>query len=110
MRPGLAETGRAAWPCVLRIEGCHVHRGACRFAVHRPRESADERRGYRLRMKLLLVEDDAAMQTALKRALRNRGMEVELCGDGRLALERWKSAPPDVVLLDLTLPGMDGLH
>ena len=60
-------------------------------------------------MKLLLVEDDPSMQTALKRTLQNRGMEVELCGDGRQALERWKSAPPDVVMLDLTLPGMDGL-
>jgi two-component system response regulator TctD len=60
-------------------------------------------------MKLLLVEDDPSMQTALKRTLQNRGMEVELCGDGRLALERWKAAPPDVVMLDLTLPGMDGL-
>ncbi|HSV84763.1 MAG TPA: response regulator transcription factor [Ramlibacter sp.] len=60
-------------------------------------------------MKLLLVEDDPSMQTALKRTLQNRGMEVELCSDGRQALERWKSAPPDVVMLDLTLPGMDGL-
>ena len=60
-------------------------------------------------MKLLLVEDDPSMQTALKRTLANRGMEVELCGDGRQALERWQAAPPDVVMLDLTLPGMDGL-
>jgi two-component system response regulator TctD len=60
-------------------------------------------------MKLLLVEDDPSMQTALKRALQNRGMDVELCSDGRQALERWKGAPPDVVMLDLTLPGMDGL-
>ena len=60
-------------------------------------------------MKLLLVEDDPSMQTALKRTLQNRGMEVEACGDGRVALERWKAAPPDVVMLDLTLPGMDGL-
>jgi two-component system response regulator TctD len=60
-------------------------------------------------MKLLLVEDDPSMQTALKRTLQNRGMAVELCSDGRQALERWKAAPPDVVLLDLTLPGMDGL-
>jgi two-component system response regulator TctD len=60
-------------------------------------------------MKLLLVEDDPSMQTALRRTLQNRGMDVELCGDGRQALERWKSAPPDVVMLDLTLPGMDGL-
>lgn len=60
-------------------------------------------------MKLLLVEDDPAMQVALKRTLQNRGMEVELCSDGAEALARWKAAPPDVVMLDLTLPGMDGL-
>jgi two-component system response regulator TctD len=60
-------------------------------------------------MKLLLVEDDPSMQTALKRTLQKRGMEVELCSDGRVALERWQAAPPDLVMLDLTLPGMDGL-
>ena len=60
-------------------------------------------------MKLLLVEDDPSMQTALRRTLQNRGMDVEVCSDGRQALERWKGAPPDVVMLDLTLPGMDGL-
>jgi two-component system response regulator TctD len=60
-------------------------------------------------MKLLLVEDDPSMQTALQRTLTKRGMEVEVCSDGKLALERWKKAPPDVVMLDLTLPGMDGL-
>jgi two-component system response regulator TctD len=49
------------------------------------------------------------MQATLQRTLRKRGMAVEVCGDGRQALERWKAAPPDVVLLDLTLPGMDGL-
>jgi two-component system response regulator TctD len=60
-------------------------------------------------MKVLLVEDDPSMQTALQRTLTKRGMEVELCSDGRVALARWKAAPPDVVMLDLTLPGMDGL-
>lgn len=60
-------------------------------------------------MKLLLVEDDPGMQVTLRRTLQNRGMEVEVCGDGREALQRWQAAPPDVVLLDLTLPGMDGL-
>jgi two-component system, OmpR family, response regulator TctD len=60
-------------------------------------------------MKLLLVEDDPSMQTALKRTLQNRGMQVEVCSDGRAALERWKQGDPDLVLLDLTLPGMDGL-
>ena len=60
-------------------------------------------------MKLLLVEDDLSMQAALARALRRRGMDVAACTDGREALARWQATPPDVVLLDLTLPGLDGL-
>lgn len=60
-------------------------------------------------MKLLLVEDDPSMQTALSRALERRGMEVTCCADGRLALAAWQSCQPDVVLLDLSLPGLDGL-
>jgi len=60
-------------------------------------------------MKVLLVEDDPSMQTALRRTLQNRGMQVDLCGDGREALARWQAGAPDVVMLDLTLPGMDGL-
>lgn len=50
------------------------------------------------------------MQTTLVRALSRRGMDVHACGDGRQALLRWTSAPPDVVVLDLTLPGLDGLQ
>jgi two-component system, OmpR family, response regulator TctD len=61
-------------------------------------------------MKVLLVEDDPSMQTALRRALQRRGMEVEVCGDGRAALAAWKDAAPEVVVLDLTLPGLDGLQ
>ncbi|WP_235965136.1 response regulator transcription factor [Caenimonas soli] len=61
-------------------------------------------------MKLLLVEDDPSMQATLQRTLSRRGMEVTACADGRLALERWRTGAPDVVLLDLTLPGLDGLQ
>jgi len=61
-------------------------------------------------MKLLLVEDDPSMRATLQRTLSRRGMEVEACGDGFQALERWPAAKPDVVLLDLTLPGLDGLE
>ena len=61
-------------------------------------------------MNLLLVEDDPAMQATLQRALSRRGMAVQACGDGRQALELWRSRAPDVVMLDLTLPGMDGLQ
>ena len=61
-------------------------------------------------MKLLLVEDDPSMLATLERALSRRGLVVTGCGDGRQALERWHAMPPDVVLLDLTLPGLDGLE
>ena len=61
-------------------------------------------------MKLLLVEDDTAMQTTLVRALGRRNMRIQACGDGIEALALWLDAPPDVVLLDLSLPGMDGLQ
>ncbi len=60
-------------------------------------------------MKLLIVEDDLAMQTALQRALSSRAITIALCGDGLQALTRWKQLQPDVVLLDLTLPSLDGL-
>ena len=61
-------------------------------------------------LKLLLIEDDASMQTALQRALSRRGMEVHACTDGRLALAHWTAAQPDVVVLDLSLSGLDGLQ
>ena len=61
-------------------------------------------------LKLLLIEDDASMQTALQRALSRRGVDVFACTDGRLALAQWAAAPPDVVVLDLSLPGLDGLQ
>ncbi|HSV35614.1 MAG TPA: response regulator transcription factor [Ramlibacter sp.] len=60
-------------------------------------------------MKLLLVEDDPSMQATLQRTLSRRGMEVTACGDGPQALALWRAGLPDVVLLDLTLPGLDGL-
>jgi two-component system response regulator TctD len=61
-------------------------------------------------MKLLLVEDNTAMQTTLVRSFERRGVQVVVCGDGARALDRWRAAVPDVVLLDLTLPGLDGLQ
>lgn len=61
-------------------------------------------------LNLLLIEDDASMQAALQRALSRRGMTVTGCTDGRLALAQWMTTQPDVVVLDLSLPGLDGLQ
>ena len=61
-------------------------------------------------MQLLLVEDDATMQATLQRSLTRRGMAITALSDGRAALAEWRARPPDAVVLDLTLPGLDGLQ
>lgn len=60
--------------------------------------------------RVLLIEDDLAVQKGVTLALRRRGHEVEVAASGEtglLALERHR---PDLVLLDLMLPGMSGLE
>ncbi|KRB97735.1 two-component system response regulator [Hydrogenophaga sp. Root209] len=61
-------------------------------------------------MKLLLIEDNATMQTTLRRSFERRGVQVIGCEDGARALALWQASLPDAVLLDLSLPGMDGLE
>jgi two-component system response regulator TctD len=61
-------------------------------------------------MKLLLIEDNTAMQATLSRAFARRGLQVVSCGNGNDALAMWRESQPDVVLLDLSLPGKDGLE
>lgn len=60
-------------------------------------------------MKVLLIEDDKALQATLQRTLERRGMAVVVCDDGARALNRWQASVPDVVLLDLSLGAYDGL-
>ena len=61
-------------------------------------------------MKLLLIEDNPTMQTTLRRSFERRGMQVLGCDDGARALALWQASLPDAVLLDLSLPGLDGLE
>lgn len=60
-------------------------------------------------MHLLLIEDDPALHTTLQRSLVRAQMRVDVCSDGAQALTHWNTLQPDVVVLDLSLPGMDGL-
>ena len=61
-------------------------------------------------MHILLVEDDFALRASMERTLTRRGMQVSLCSDGEQAAALWEQLQPDVVVLDLSLPGMDGLQ
>lgn len=60
-------------------------------------------------MRILLVEDDASLAAGLLSALRHAGFAVDHVGQGRQALEAVRVEPPDLLILDLGLPDMDGL-
>ncbi len=58
--------------------------------------------------KILVIEDDRAVQRALKRLFESEGYGVECSCDGPSGLEAFRAAPPSVVILDLRLPGVAG--
>ncbi len=58
--------------------------------------------------RVLVVDDDPQLRRALQITLRAAGFEVVAAPDGRTALAEAASAPPDVVVLDLGLPDLDG--
>lgn len=59
--------------------------------------------------RILIVEDDQAIRSALKRALTDRGHAVSVAGDGIQGVTQAVGDAPDIVLLDLGLPGIDGI-
>lgn len=59
---------------------------------------------------VLVVEDDDETRAVLARELSTRGYRVEEAADGATAIRRWEARRPDVVLLDLGLPDVDGLQ
>jgi DNA-binding response OmpR family regulator len=61
------------------------------------------------RARILIVDDDATVAEILSRYLVREGYEVASVGDAREALELTRSQAPDLILLDLMLPGMSGL-
>ena len=61
-------------------------------------------------MRILVVDDEPAVREALERILRLDGFEVALASDGREAVRSQADAPADAVLLDVLMPGLDGLE
>jgi CheY-like chemotaxis protein len=59
-------------------------------------------------MRVLVVEDNKDTLATLAAVLRYEQYDIVTAPDGRMALEMAKAYPPDVVLLDIGLPGMDG--
>ena len=60
--------------------------------------------------RILVADDDQAMRDSLERALRFQGYDVELAVDGADALTRARARSPDLVILDVMMPGTSGLE
>jgi DNA-binding response OmpR family regulator len=60
-------------------------------------------------VRILVVDDEVDLAEAVARGLRREGYAVDVCHDGEDALEKARFTPYDLVCLDLTMPGLDGL-
>ncbi|HWO66425.1 MAG TPA: response regulator transcription factor [Umezawaea sp.] len=60
--------------------------------------------------RVLVVDDDMTVRDVVRRYLELNGHRVQLAGDGETALRLFAESPPDLVVLDLMLPGIDGLE
>lgn len=59
--------------------------------------------------RVLIVEDNAALQKIYVTLLTKEGYDVEFAGDGKQALEKANAATPDLILLDMMMPNLDGV-
>lgn len=59
--------------------------------------------------RILVVEDDRRLAATLERVLSAEGHHVDVAGDGMVAVRRARERPPDLVILDVMLPGLDGI-
>ena len=59
-------------------------------------------------MKALIVEDDRVLADLIAFTLRREGYQVNLAYDGATALQQWRDSRPDIIVLDLNLPKVDG--
>jgi DNA-binding response OmpR family regulator len=60
-------------------------------------------------MRVLIVEDDLALADIVAFTMRRAGFEILMVHDGQSALEAWQAESPDLIILDLNLPKLDGL-
>lgn len=60
--------------------------------------------------RILVVDDDTALAEMIGIVLQSEGYEPEFCADGAEALDAFRATRPDLVLLDVMLPGLDGIQ
>lgn len=60
--------------------------------------------------RVLVIDDDDNIRASLKRALSYAGFTVEVAENGEAGLQKALARPPDVVILDIMMPGLSGLE
>src|SRR5512139_3551842 len=63
-----------------------------------------------MKQTILIIEDEAEIAHFIQQILEREGFSCEICRDGTEAVRYFQELQPDVILLDLMLPGMDGLE
>jgi two-component system response regulator MprA len=63
-----------------------------------------------MRARILIIDDDRRVTDLLQRGLSYEGYQVDVAWDGKQGLDIARECPPDLVLLDIMMPGMDGLE
>ena len=108
-------------PCVVTGEPETPGRGLTRSgdshvglsATSRPRGvlgAVSARERLRVEVRILVVDDEAAVRGAIRRALTYDGYEVDVAADGAEALEVMAATPPDALVVDVLMPRVDGLE
>jgi CheY-like chemotaxis protein len=59
-------------------------------------------------MKILVIDDEPLIRRALQKAFQKKNYEVQLAQNGAEGLELWRKYKPDIVFLDIIMPGMNG--
>src|SRR5262249_27344872 len=94
-----------------RIRGSRIEREPAPARADRAREASGGRRGMisdTKQSRLLVVEDDADTRELLRELLRRAGFSVAEAPDGGTGRRQLYSTRPDLVILDISLPGLDG--
>lgn len=81
-----------------------------RLGVSRTEEHANIRDNGSMNARILVVDDDTALAEMIGIVLKSEGFEPFFCATGDQAFEEFQKVNPDLVLLDLMLPGKDGLE
>ena len=78
--------------------------------THQVAEKVRQARGLAMRVKVLIVDDNPGIRRILRRAVAEIAEEIWDCSDGAQAQTSYIDCRPDVVLMDIRMPGVDGLE